>query len=218
MNNFSAIEIDNLSVRLGGKLVLSEFSLKVVPSEKVMITGRSGSGKTTLLRCILGFILPNEGHIRIQGEPLTSRSVWKLRTYLAYVAQEPDLGSGTVREILERLFLYRINAPKRGNLSRMPDLMETFRLPSKLLDSDISTLSGGEKQRVAIISADLLDRNIFLLDEASSAQDKVGKQAIADFFCSRRYLTVLSVSHNPDEYPFCGRIVDLHGGGEGGQS
>ena len=52
MNISSIIEIDNLSVRLGGKPVLSGFSLKVEPSEKVMITGRSGSGKTTLLRCI----------------------------------------------------------------------------------------------------------------------------------------------------------------------
>lgn len=212
-----AIEIENLTVRFDGKTVISRFSLRLESGSKIALTGSSGSGKTTLLRCILGFVVPDEGTIRINGERLTSASVWTLRSILAYVAQEPDLGSGTVGQILERPFTYRVNMGKRDNLSRIPNLLERLLLPSSLLDKEIEKLSGGEKQRVAIISADLLDRSIFLLDEASSALDNPAREAVADFFRHRRDLSMLSVSHDPEGFSFCDRIIKLRSEADGGK-
>jgi putative ABC transport system ATP-binding protein len=214
MGGGAAIEIDNLTVRFNGRAVLDAFSLRLGVGQKATLTGRSGSGKTTVLRCLLGFVVPDAGAIRIDGEALTARSVWWLRTKLAYVAQEPDLGEGTVRDVLERPFDYSANAHLRENLSHVDELFGAFLLPAGLLGDEITTLSGGEKQRVALVSALLLDRRILLLDEASSALDKTSEKAIAAFLASRADLTVLSVSHNPEGFHFADQIVELPGGAD----
>lgn len=215
MDDLLAIEIADLVVRFNGRTVLDGLSLQLGPGEKATVTGRSGSGKTTVLRCLLGFVVPDAGAIRIDGEALTARSVWHLRTKLAYVAQEPDLGDGSVRDVLERPFDYGANDHLRDNLARVDELFRAFLLPAGLLDDEITTLSGGEKQRVAIVSALLLDRRILLLDEASSALDKTAEAAIRDRLSARDDLTVLSVSHNPEGFGFTGPRIELPGGFDG---
>ncbi|MFQ5681638.1 MAG: ATP-binding cassette domain-containing protein [Candidatus Binatia bacterium] len=218
MKQEPAIQVDNLTVRFDGTTVIDGFSMRLASGEKATLTGRSGSGKSTILRCILGFTVPDKGSIRIQGQQVTGASIWKLRTRLAYVAQEPDLGAGRVREILERPFTYRANAHLRYNLSQAAELFRVFLLPTDLMDKDIATLSGGEKQRVAVISAVLLARNIFVLDEASSALDKASTQAIGDYFRSLDSLTVLSVAHDPEGFSFFDKIIELPGGSDRNKS
>jgi ABC-type iron transport system FetAB ATPase subunit len=212
MTQEPAIRINTLTVQFDGKTVVERFSMSVAFGERVTLTGRSGSGKSTILRCILGFTVFDEGSISIEGTQVTGTSIWKLRERLAYVAQEPDLGAGRVREILERPFSYRANNHLRDNRSKIPELFERFMLPTDLMGKDITTLSGGEKQRVAIVSAALLNREIFLLDEASSALDKASKLAVRDYFESQDNLTVLSVAHEPDEFSFPENSIELPGG------
>jgi ABC-type multidrug transport system ATPase subunit len=206
-----AIQLDTVTVRFSNKTVFERFSMTVEPGEKVTLTGRSGAGKSTVLRCILGFVVPDEGVITITGERLTGATVWKLRRQLAYVAQEPLLGSGTVNEILKRPFSYKANAHLRNNLLRIPELFYRFCLEKRLLDEDVKKLSGGEKQRVAIINALLLDRKIFLLDEMTSALDRESKRVVVDYFCSNGAYTVVAVSHEAEESPFADQIIVLDG-------
>ncbi len=213
-----AISVDGITVRFGERTVLERFSLDVAEGERVALAGRSGAGKTTVLRAVLGFVVPDEGRVAIGGERLDSESVWRLRRRLAYVAQEPDLGPGTAREALERPFDYRANAHCRENLAILPQLLERFLLPHALLDEDISTLSGGEKQRVALISAVLLGRRIFLLDEPSSALDPASKEAVADFFRAKDGATVLSISHETGSFSIADRVVALAGGTDSGEA
>ena len=209
-----AIRIDELTVRFGEQPVLERFSLGLETGAKATLTGRSGSGKSTVLRCIMGFVVPEAGAVHIEGERLTGESVWRLRAKLAYVAQEPDLGAGTVREVLERPFGYRANAHLEDNLAQAPALFERFLLPQALLDKDVTALSGGEKQRVAVISCLLLDRRIVLLDEASSALDDAAAEAVAGYFRARENLTVLSVSHDRRGFYFSDHTIALPGGDE----
>ena len=216
MKQGPAIQIDNLTVKFDGRTVVERFSMSLASSDRVTLTGRSGSGKTTILRCILGFTVPDEGSIAIEGEQVTGASIWKLRTLIAYVDQEPDLGTGQVRQVLERPFTYHTNARLGGNRSRIPELFRRFMLPAEMMDKDIVTLSGGERQRVAIVSAILLQRPILLLDEATSALDKSASQAVADFFKSQGDLTVLSVAHDPEGFSFSKDIIELPGGSDGG--
>ncbi len=208
-SNIKAIDIKDLSISFAGQKIIEIFSLHVAYGEKVTITGPSGSGKSTILRCLQGFLQPEAGSIHIAGKPLTPDTVWEMRATLAYVAQEPDLGTGKVREIIERPFNYRANHSLKANLSRLPEYFKIFNLPLDLLDKEITLLSGGEKQRVAFICAILLDRRIFLLDEVASALDRTNYQAVAKFIISRPELTVLSVAHEPAEYDFSDRVVEL---------
>ena len=203
------IEIENITLRYNEQVLLERFSLKIFKGEKVILTGPSGSGKTTLLRSILGFVVPTEGSIRVLGQPIQPHTVWNLRTFMGYVPQEPELGSGTVRNWLERPFSFKANKPLKGNLKRIPELFRQFFLPLDLLNKDVQVLSGGEKQRVAIISALLLERLILLLDEPTSALDDLSKKKVVEFLRKNRGLTALVVSHDPSVLSLGDRVVDL---------
>lgn len=215
MPDRSPIEIESLTVQFGGRRIVNQFSLAVAPGERVTICGESGVGKTTVLRCLMGFAAPLSGSVRIDGQPLDSNSVWPLRRRIAYVQQEPELGRGTVREILERPFEYRANVALRKNLDRLPQHLERFHLPQRLLDEDASSLSGGEKQRLAIIAAIVLDRPIHLLDEPASALDGESRRAVIEYYQERAELTVLCAAHDPRNFPLPSRVVRL--GGEAGE-
>jgi ABC-type bacteriocin/lantibiotic exporter with double-glycine peptidase domain len=76
-------------------------------------------------------------------------------------------------------------------------------------------LSGGEKQRIALVSALLLDREILLLDEASSALDQAAKFAVIDLLKSRAALTVLSISHDKEWIGFSDSVFDMCKNGRG---
>jgi UDP-glucose/iron transport system ATP-binding protein len=215
MADTPAIAIQDLTVRYDGRAVLDRLTLRCAPGEKVVLRGKSGCGKTTVLRCVLGFVVPDEGEIRVEGRAVTSQSVWDVRRRMAYVGQEPDLGAGTVRAALQRPFAYRANEHLRGNLSRVDGLLDRLLLPPAVLDQDIDTISGGEKQRIGLVSALLLDRPVLLLDEAAAALDEESASAMTDLLRSRGDLTVLAVSHDVAWASFADRTVELPGGSNG---
>jgi len=207
----AALEARDVQVRFGEQAVLRAFSLLLRAGEKAVLTGPSGCGKSTVFRCFLGFATPEAGSIRIDDTELTAGTVWRLRQRVAYVAQEPDLGVGTAAEAIERPFHFRANAHLRRNPDRVPELFERFHLDRDLLHKDVGALSGGEKQRVALISAILLDRPIFLLDEVTSALDRASKQAVVDYLRSRQDATMLMVAHDPEAFSFVSQVVTLPG-------
>jgi putative ABC transport system ATP-binding protein len=190
------IKISNLTVRFGDKTLFQDFSLEVASGERVLLTGESGKGKSTLLKCLLGFTIPNEGTILIDGVPMNEESIWRLRTRFAYVPQEPELGDNHLREWFEQPFSYKANAHLKENLVRLPELMARFSLSPSLLDAGIETLSGGEKQRAALIAALLMNRDILLLDEPTSALDKKNSQAVTSYLRSLDGVTILGTSHD----------------------
>ncbi len=205
----SALSLQALSVRHADRWTLRDFSLRLAPGERVGLAGPSGCGKTTVLRCALGLTVPAEGEIRVHGEVMNRHTVWKLRRQLGYVAQEPDLGTGTVREVVERPFQFRANSGQRDRLSLLPAFMEQLGLSESILTQEIASLSGGEKQRIAILSVLLLARPILLLDEASSALDAASKQRVAEVMQALKEHTILSVSHDTEWLGFSDRVVTL---------
>ena len=207
-----AIAVTDLAKTYDGKPVFRNVSFVLAPGEKATLTGPSGCGKSTVLRCLLGFALPEQGRIAIEGTELSPATVWRLRARMAYVDQEPDLGDGAVADALERPFHFRVNAHKRDRLSEAPVLFERFGLAPDLTDKSLSALSGGEKQRVALIGALLLDRPILLLDEATSALDGDSKAIVNACIAEMTDLTVLSVSHDPAGLMFADRLIDLRPG------
>jgi len=208
-----AIEIEDLQLTARGRLLLDGFSLVLAPGEKCTVTGPSGAGKSTLLRCLLGFAAPAAGRIEVEGTRLNARSVWRLRRYIGWVAQEPELGEGTARAAIERAFAYKANRAIRHNRERINGLAELFLLDAELLDQPVSQLSGGEKQRVALIAALLLERPILLLDEASSALDAESRAAVRDYLTGLPHTTILSVAHDPQNFALGRRVVRLPSAG-----
>ncbi len=207
-----AVAVEGLTVRFDGQVVLDGLDLTVPSGRRVMVTGPSGSGKSTLLRCLLGLCAAQAGRIRIQGRTLEDDTVWQLRQKFGYVAQEPVLGAGTVREILQRPFGYKANQDLAGNLQRVPELFDRFDLAGTLLDKPAEQLSGGQKQRVALISALLLDRPILLLDEPVSALDEANASVLGDYLAGTGR-TVIAAGHDSPFARFVEQTVELPGGG-----
>jgi ABC-type iron transport system FetAB ATPase subunit len=158
---------------------------------------------------VLGFLSPRKGTITLQGEPIDDQSVWSLRHRMSYVAQEPVLGSGSVRAILDRPFTYRANRELRGNLDQVPDLLTRLRLSQTIVDQQIDSLSGGEKQRIALIAALLLDRPLLLLDEISASLDRDSAEAVFDTLAGLRGRAILAVGHHADALPKADRVEAL---------
>ena len=204
----------DILVRFQGKTVLKGFSLQLFPGEKLVLTGESGLGKSTILRCILGFVVPDEGKIFIQKKHLTTESVWKLRTLLSYVPQEPELGNGKLDEWFTSPFSFRANIGLRKNLDRLPELLERFCLSADLLQKEVNALSGGEKQRAALIAAILLQRKIFLLDEPTSALDSKNAQRVLEFLFAIPDASILAVSHDQTFLELADRIIEISATGE----
>jgi putative ABC transport system ATP-binding protein len=114
------------------------------------------------------------------------------------VSQDPDIGSGPVHTMIDTLFSFSYTEPFPDHEERLKELMDFLDLPKKVLNEDYDTLSGGEKQRIALIIALLLGRNIFLLDEITSSLDRDLKRKVIRHFTSNPAWTVLAISHDRD--------------------
>ena len=86
---------------------------------------------------------------------------------------------------------------------------EALLLPYALIDASIDNLSGGEKQRIALIIALILKRPLLLLDEVASALDLAAKQAVRDYLRDSKNHTILSVSHDTRDFSLSSTLVDI---------
>ncbi len=190
------LQINNLSLRFGEKRLFHQFHLEVTKGEKVLIKGPSGSGKSTLFRVILGFQRPDEGEVYIDGELLNSENVWSFRRRLAFVPQELNIGSGKVKDFIRDIFSYRANRHLEYDENKILTQFRLFDLAPDKLNQPIGKLSGGEKQRVALIVALLLDRELYLLDEVTSGIDEALRDKVIAHLASLEGTTMMVVSHD----------------------
>ncbi len=202
------LKIKNLSVNFDGKDIMSDFNMSVEKGDKILIKGRSGIGKSTLFRLIMGFGIQSSGVISVDGVPVNSESVWAIRKRIAYVSQDTDIAEGKVNDLVEEVFSFRSNRDilKKDELEPM---MDELSLEYSILSKDYSKLSGGEKQRVALILALLSGKDIFLLDEVTAELDSGLKQKVVDIFFENPEWTVLSISHDREWEQEDTRVIDF---------
>ncbi|WP_230669044.1 ABC transporter ATP-binding protein [Methanosarcina barkeri] len=169
--------------------------MTIKKNQKILLRGKSGTGKTTLLKILLGFTKPSEGTIYFRNRVIDSKTCWEARKEIAYIVQDTDLGEGKVKSLLDEIFSYRANKEKLDH-EKLRAFIRELELEDDILEKNFQELSGGEKQRIGILIALLLNRNIYLLDEVTSALDAKLKKKIADYFLSREDWTLLIVSHD----------------------
>lgn len=190
------IKYEKIKLDFNSKTIFNDFSCQIANGEKAVLLGRSGLGKSSLFGLILGFIQPQEGKVFFDGTPVDEHSIWQIRQKIAFVDQDVSIGDYKVSEWFSFVAGIKSNHSLNFSEKRISELMDFFELSRDLLDKDISDLSGGERQRMAIAVSVLLERNVFLLDEVTSALDKDLKRKTADFFIERKDWTVVSISHD----------------------
>ena len=206
------IEFRNITVKFKNTMLFDNFSMSLDEGEKVLLFGKSGTGKSTFLKLVLGFIRPITGEILINNEKFDRKKVWQLRKTTAYVNQNLEIGEGNIREYLAEFLSLKSNVNVEFSEQEIAKLIEFFELPTDLLEKNIEDISGGEKQRFAIIMSILLNRDIYLLDEITSGLDAEMKQKVVDFFAIEFNKTLLIVSHDEiwREFPNI-RVITLNG-------
>jgi putative ABC transport system ATP-binding protein len=193
----SLIHFQQVSIKFNNKVVLTDFNLMVQPGEKIVITGKSGIGKSTIFRLLLGYVQPDNGQIMYQGKVLDKKRIWQLRREIAYVNQNLEIGQGKVSGMISRVMSYNANRWIGSTDSQITSNLNWLDLNREILNEEIESLSGGEKQRIAILITLLLNRNLFLLDEVTSQLDQRLKDKVSNAFLENRDWTVLIISHDP---------------------
>ena len=170
------IEFRNVSFNyLGqGEAALQNISLRIAPGEHVVVIGRTGSGKTTLQKLMLGLYQPSDGVVRIDGIDLRQLDPADLRRNVGFVGQDATLFYGTLRENIS------IGAPYADDTAivaaaEVAGLSQFVNRHPKGFDMMIGergeSLSGGQRQEVAIARAVLMDPPVLFFDEPTSAMD-----------------------------------------------
>ncbi len=190
------IDFKNINLSYSGKEVITNLSLTIKRGEKVVIAGNSGSGKSSLLAIILGFTEPDSGTVTFAETAIDDKTVWEIRKKSAYIDQDVNLGSGKLPDLLETVSKIKINSHLDFSRQKINKLIGFFEFKSDILNKNVEELSGGERQRLAIIIAILLERELFLLDEITSALDKQLKKKVADYFIEKKNCTCLIISHD----------------------
>ncbi len=188
------------------RLPLAHFTLEIdatLSSRITAIFGPSGSGKTSLLELIAGLRRPASGSIELAGTTLTDRATNQFispqHRAIGYVPQDGALFPHlNVRQNL--LYGFDTTHARPAGLS-FDHIVEVLEIPT-LLDRSVATLSGGEKQRVALGRALLAAPKLLLLDEPLASLDAALKERLLPYLLRIRdefTIPMIYVTHSPDE-------------------
>ncbi len=190
------LEVRNVSKSFDGKLILDDVSLTLREGELVCLLGVSGGGKTTLFNIISGLLLPDAGHVFLDGEDVTGKP-----GRISYMLQKDLLFPYRTIEDNVALPLQLRGVKKREARVQARKLFAEFGLAGteKLWPAQ---LSGGMRQRVALLRTYLFSQNVALLDEPFSALDTLTKASVHRWYLDvmeRIKLSTLFITHDIDE-------------------
>jgi NHLM bacteriocin system ABC transporter ATP-binding protein len=209
------IELSRVTFRYasGGPPVLDNVSFSVSPGEYVAIVGPSGSGKSTIFRMLLGFESPESGAVFFDGKALETLDVGAVRRQMGVVLQDGKLVTGSIYDNIcggmplpmEQAWEAARLAGLEADIQAMPMGMHTA------VAEGVSTMSGGQEQRLMIARAIVRRPRIVLLDEATSSLDNRA-QAIVSVSLGSLNITRIVIAHRLSTVREADRIIVLSEG------
>ncbi len=193
------IEVEGLSFAYHGEPVLEEVNLAVALRDFVAVVGPNGGGKSTLLKLLLGLLTPQEGKVRVLGQPPA-----RVRRRLGYLAQHPGLDPAFPITVGEVVLMGRLgtHTPRLGGRWSKADrraaeqALEVVGLAG-MEGRPFADLSGGQRQRVLIARALATEPEILFLDEPTAGVDPAAEEAIYGILQElNQEMTIVVVSHD----------------------
>ena len=195
---------------------LNGVSFQIKPGEKVAILGRVGSGKSTIARIVLGLYPPESGLVLVDGTEVRQLNADRLRRHIGSVLQDTVLLSGTVRDniVLDRAHVDDEELLRVARLSGTHDFMGRLANGYELRLADRGdSLSGGQRQSIAVARALAGKPSILLLDEPTSAMDTQTEMALIDRLQSELAdRTAIIITHRLPLLKLVSRIIVMEQG------
>jgi ATP-binding cassette subfamily C protein LapB len=200
-----------------GAAALDGVSLKLRQGEKVAVLGRVGSGKSTLLRLMGGLYLPRAGQITLDGIDMGSIEPSDVRARLLLAGQDARLFHGTLRENL----LIAARDPSDAAMIAVAERTGVAAIAAahplgydRPIGERGDTLSGGQRQAVALARALLAQAGTYLLDEPTSAMDQASETALLEYLreLGAQGSGFVVVTHKQSLLPLVDRVVVMDGG------
>lgn len=197
-----AIEVENLCHAAGGKPILADITFGVHEGEFLCIIGPNGAGKTSLLKCLARIVVYDSGTIRICGTDIKRISRRELARMVGYVPQaaDPFIPFTVLEFVLSARYAHLgpFQPPGIKDLRAVEGALSLTRC-SDLAHRPISTLSGGERQKVFIAAALAQETGILLLDEPTSSLDPRHTSEVHSLLRRvrlERHITVVMTTHD----------------------
>ena len=198
--------------------VLYDFNLTIRKGSRVGFVGSTGSGKSTALDLLMGLLIPAEGEVLVDGEPIVGERVRAWQNTIAHVPQSIFLADASLAENIafgvprDAIDLDRVRQAAR--LAQIADFIEggPDGYNASVGERGIR-LSGGQRQRIGIARALYKQANVLVFDEATSALDNATEQSLMDAIEGLdRGVTILLIAHRLSSVRRCDLIVEM---GEG---
>ncbi len=194
------LEIDHLTHAFFNGTGIHDICARIFPGEFILLAGPNGSGKTTLIRHLNALVRPTSGEIRLHGRSVTKDLIVTRKT-IGMVFQDADtqIVADTVAD--EVAFgLENLNTP-RARIHEKVDQTLAYMNLIHLKDRNPSTLSGGEKRRLAIAGILVMDPEIIVLDEPFANLDHPASRDLVEIICrlNREGQTIIMATHEVEE-------------------
>lgn len=195
------LKIENLHFNYGGSSrdVLRGANLELSEGQVGILLGKNGSGKTTLFKSLLGIVKPKKGSITFRGENLLKLNRLQRARRIAYVPQDIQFGDLSVFDsvLMGRISYFGIRAGKE-DLESVEQLLKDMGL-MELAHRNVTELSGGERQKIAIARAMAQEPQLMVFDEPTGNLDIQSEQLIireAKKLAQQKNIAVLASLHD----------------------
>ena len=221
-NNNIVIEIQSLSYdyrNAEGEPIargVRNVTLNIAKGEFCVLLGHNGSGKSTLAKLLNGFLLPDEGSVKVNGIDTTDeKRIYDIRSKIGMVFQNPD--NQMVASIIEDDLAFgpeNLGVPREEIESRITWALETVNM-SEHRHRSPNKLSGGQKQRIAIASVLSMLPEVLVLDESTAMLDPKGRAEVMETALrlnKEKGMTVILITHYMDEAIKADKVIVLNEG------